>query len=130
MYPKPDRSDHNPNFVKSAENEALDIGWNEGFLSDGRPYRAECWAEDQVTMLTFFFSTNGMENYSDAMFIELLGKEELVEFLSEETYVSAMPVTDASGNDMWSVNVVIGSEDELLARDSVKLRAYDKENVP
>jgi len=36
MYPKPDRSDQTPNFVKSAENDAIDIGWNEGNLSDGR----------------------------------------------------------------------------------------------
>jgi hypothetical protein len=58
------------NFVKSEENEALDLGWSEGFLSDSRPYRVECWAENQVTMLTIFFSTGGMENYSDLMFKE------------------------------------------------------------
>jgi len=30
-------------------------GWNEGLMADGLPYRAECWAMDQITMLTFFF---------------------------------------------------------------------------
>ena len=54
MYPKSNRSNQTQNYVKSEENTVLDIGWNEGILSDGRPYRAECWAEDQVTMLTFF----------------------------------------------------------------------------
>ena len=53
MYPKPNRSDQKQNFVKTADDEALDIGWNEGFLSDGRPYRVECWAENHITMLTF-----------------------------------------------------------------------------
>ena len=126
MYPKPDRSEQTQNFVKSKENEALDIGWNEGFLADGRPYRAECWAESQITMLTFFFSTAGMENYSDSMFKGLLSKENLVHFITDEPQVSAMPFSDAGGNDMWSVNVVMGTEDELLAKDSISLRAYEK----
>jgi hypothetical protein len=76
------------NFVKSEENEALDLGWSEGFLSDSRPYRVECWAENQVTMLTIFFSTGGMENYSDLMFKELLSKENLVQFVTDNPHVS------------------------------------------
>jgi hypothetical protein len=42
--PKPDRSNSPPNLVKTDENPNLDLGWNEGFLTDGRPYRAEYWA--------------------------------------------------------------------------------------
>ena len=126
MYPKPDRSDQTQNFIKSEENPAIDLGWSEGYLSDNRPYRVECWAEFQVTMLTFFFSTDGMENYSDLMFKELLSREKLVQFVSDNPYVSAKPFTDASGNDMWSVNVVIGTEDELHTRDSTNLQAYEK----
>ena len=126
MYPKPDRSNQTQNFVKSEENEAIDLAWGEGFLSDSRPYRVECWAEFQVTMLTFFFSTAGMENYSDLMFKELLSKEKLIQFVTNTPIISAMSFTDPSGNEMWSVNVVIGNEDGLLARDSVNLRAFEK----
>ncbi len=126
MYPKPDRSNQTQNFVKSEENPAIDLGWNEGLLSDGRPYRVECWAEYQITMLTFFFSTTGMENYSDLMFKELLGKEKLVQYAAANPHVSAMLFTDPSGNEMWSVNVVIGIEDELHAIDSTNLQAYER----
>jgi hypothetical protein len=35
-----------------------------------------------------------------------------------------MRVTDASGNELWSVSVCVGNEDEILARDRVALRAY------
>ena len=62
-----------------------------------------------------------MENYSDQNFRELLSNERLVQFISSEPCLSAMPFTDASGNDMWSVNVVIGTEDGLFAKDSVNL---------
>jgi len=129
MYPKPDRSDQTRNFIKTEENGAIDLGWGEGFLSDSRPYWVECWAEFQVTMITFFFSTNGMEDYSDLMFKELLSREKLVQFVSETPVVSAMSFTDASGNEMWSVNVVIGTEDGLLAKDSMNLQKYGEPTV-
>lgn len=124
-YPKPDRSSYEIKKDK-AEDGSIDIGWNEGFLSDARPFRAECWAQDQVTALTIFFSTKGLENYSDKDFKNLLEKEGLVKFAPGEAHVSAMPVTDASGNDMWSVNIVVGDEEETYVLDSVVVRPYER----
>jgi hypothetical protein len=126
MYPKPDRSDQTPNFVKSEENDALDLGWNEGVLSDSRPYHIECWAVDQITMLTFFFSTAGIEHYSEIMLKGLLVEEKLVQFIKKDAPLETMRMTDGGGNEMWSVNVVIATEDELFANDLISLRAYDK----
>jgi hypothetical protein len=126
MYPKPDRSDYKPNFSRTAENDVLDLGWAEGTLSDGRPYRAECWAQDQITMLTLFVPFKGMEHYNDEMFQALLSKEGLIEFLGEP-YVSAAPIQDVRGNEIWSINVVIGTEDGLCARDSIRLRRCEHE---
>ena len=123
-YPKPDRSDQVRNFVKSADNETLDIGWSEGALSDGRPYCAECWAEDQLTLLTLFLSSLGMESYTDDMFRALLEAEGLVRFLTDDRYVSAKRFMDAGGNDVWSVNIVIGDDETLFAKDNVHLNAY------
>ncbi len=124
MYPKPDRSDHEPNFTKTDENEVIDIGWSDGELSDGRPYRTECWAESHITMMTFFFSTAGLESRSERQLQELLASEGLVRFLSDEKHLCAKKITDAGGNDMWSVNVVIGTEEELLAKTHLHLRPY------
>ena len=61
-YAKPDRSNFTPNFRKTPENPDLDIGWAEGSLSDGRPYRLECWAADQITNITVFVSRLGLEH--------------------------------------------------------------------
>jgi hypothetical protein len=124
MYPKPDRSDYKPTRTKTAEDPSLDIGWDEGFLTDGRPYRVECWAEEGITMLTYFFSTRGLETYSNEQFASFLEAESLVQFLDGRRYVSAMPVTDAAGNDMWSVNVVVGDEDDTYIHDKTNLRSY------
>jgi hypothetical protein len=126
MYPKPDRSNIIPNFVKTPENDALDLGWAEGVLSDGRPFRAECWAQDQITMLTLFFSVMDLENHTDQMFKDMLVKENLIEFVGDKAILQATTIKDIVGNDMWSVNIVIGTEDGLYARDSVGLKSYQR----
>lgn len=123
-YPRPDRSAFKPNFRKSHEQPALDIGWAEGTLKDGRPYRAECWAEDGVTSLTFFLSRIGLEKLNDADFAALLETEGLLRFTGAARYVAARPLTDSSGNDMWSVNVVVGDDENTFLVDKLELRAY------
>ena len=126
-YPKPDRSKLIPNFVKTADNDVLDIGWAEGFLSDGHPYRAEYWAQDQIGMVTFFFSIKGMEAHTDAMFQALLVNEDLVEFPNARTHLSASKLLDWSGNPMWSVNVVIDTEEGLFARPLIGFNRFVQE---
>lgn len=124
-YPEPDRSDFEPNFAKTGENPAVDVGWARGTLSDGRPFRAECWAEGGATYLTLFFSRAGLENATAEAVGVLLEGEGLLSFTSERRPVSARPYTDASGNDLLTVTVVVGSEGDLLAKDSLDLRPYE-----
>ena len=38
--------------------------------------------------------------------------------------MSASKIKDASGNKMWSVNVVIGDEEETYAEDAFPLSSY------
>ena len=123
--PKPDRSDHQPNLAKTAANPVLDLGWNEGFLSDARPYRVEFWAEDQVSSVTFFMSTSGIENMSKAQFADLLEREQLIAYRPDSRRSAfAVPVTDASGNSVWSVNVVVGDDEQTFADVLVAIRPY------
>ncbi len=75
-------------------------------------------------MLTYFFSTRGLETYVNEQFASLLEAEGLIRFLDERHRISAMPVTDAAGNDMWSVNVVVGDEDATYVSDNTKRRSY------
>lgn len=124
-YSTPDRSSHRPNLAKTPENEVLDLAWNVGQLSDGRPYRVEAWAQDQITLWTFFMSTEGIEQMTKPEFAELLVREGLVAFTSSKRYVQAEKFIDESGNEMWSVNVVVGDSDETFVNEPVlPLRPY------
>lgn len=124
-YPKPDRSTHRPNRVKTPENEQLDIGWAEGALSDGRPWRLELWAQDQITSATVFLSSSGLETCSAGQLAELLEREGIIRW-APDARRSAYPalITDASGNPMWSINVIIGIDDDPPVADSVPVRPY------
>lgn len=127
-YPKPDRSSHRPNFAKTVENDTIDIGWAEGTLSDGRPYRVECWAQDQVTCVQCYFSSDGLEELDRSGLQQFLEREGLVRFLSDHRYADGRWVSDASGNSMWEVNVVVGDEDELYAEADIPLKPYPRSN--
>src|ERR1700689_2549166 len=99
-YPKPDRSDFKPHLSKTPENEILDLGWQEGVLTDGRPFKGEFWCQDQISMITFFFSTVGLENISKEEMERLLESEDL---MNEEPVRRLMRVekfTAASANKM------------------------------
>ncbi len=123
-HPVPDRSHKTPNFVKTAENDALDIGRAEGRLSDGRPYRAEYWCRDQVTMLTIFFSALGLEAATDSDLGQLLVSERLIRFGDGPRYVAGARFTDPSGHELWSVNVVVGDDEDLFVEESRPLTSY------
>ena len=94
-------------------------------MSDGRPYRIECWAQDQITCVTVFISTEGLETYSNAQFVELLERERIVWWKpGAGKSAAAVPLTDASGNSIWSVNVVIGAGDDEPVANSTDIRSY------
>lgn len=113
-----------PNFTKTAENDVLDVGWYEGTFSDGRPFRTECWCQDQVTMITFFFSTIDLENASQGEIAGLLVSENLVRFNSDKRYLAARRFVDPSGNEMWSINIVVGDGETVFLEDRVLFKAY------
>ena len=67
-------------FCRKDEDGVIDIGWCEGVLSDGRAFRAEMWAQDQISMLTLFFSTAGLETLEPDAMKRFVEKECLVTF--------------------------------------------------
>jgi hypothetical protein len=114
-FPLPNRSKQ-PVRSKKDESGVLDIGWSEGVLSDGRAFRAEMWTQDQISLLTIFFSTKNMEE---------LDGDALRHFVESE----AKHVDDI-GNELWSVNIVVGNEDGTFISDSVPIFPYSNSGEP
>jgi uncharacterized protein (DUF433 family) len=128
-YPRPDRSNYRPNFVKTDENDQIDLACREGAFADGRPYRAELWAQDQLTCLTVFFSSAGLEQLTNAAACDLLEREGIVTYTPTAGLRSAyaVPFADAAGNALWSVNVVLVDEESVYADAPGPFLTYPKD---
>lgn len=91
----------------------VNIGWNAGLLDKKRPFFVECWAVDQMTMLTVYFSTKKIEDMS---------AEELDRWLQDVGYYSnrnenhLVPTVNKfkkpDGDEFFSINIGVGIEDE------------------
>ena len=115
-YPTVNRSSFKPNFVKRDSDDQIDISFAEGIFSDGRPFRVEFWAANQVSYLTYYFSSVNIENLSESDLKEYLKSEHVIEFKDEEfrssgftgINVDARKRLDDSGNEIWEVTVIVG----------------------
>ena len=128
-FPIPDRTKRPILFTKDQDG-VIDVGWCEGVLSDGRAFRAEMWAQDQVSSLTFFFSTFGLEDLDQEAMKRLVEHEGLVSFRSGPSYCAAAKYIDCAGNQVWSVNIVVGDEDQTYIDNSVPIFPYPRDGEP
>lgn len=124
MYPVPNRANHKPNLDLTPEKDYVDVGWSAGRLSDGRPFRVEYWYWEEVSILTYFMSTKGIENATESHFKELLVDEGLLTFTSRDPVIKSKKIRDASGNEMWSINVAVGDQDEIFVSDELYINRY------
>ncbi len=125
-YPAPDRSRRRILYSRD-EDGVIDIGWCEGLLADGRPFRVEMWAQDGLSMLTIFFSTIGLEGASQKDLGDLIVAESLVSFRPDvPERCDPHLFTDDTGCAFWSVNVFVGDEDRSFLQGSIRIVAYSR----
>ncbi len=99
-------------FPKRSEYGEHNVGWSAGAYDETRPFFAECWAEDGVTVLTVFISAIGME---DASAEELIGRLEEIGWLTcpeGSTPCELLRYRDRLGNEFYSLNVCVGDEEK------------------
>ena len=88
------------------------LGWDAGLLEGNRPYFMICWATCGITMLTYYVSAAGIEDYGEKELLQMLEKAKLVKVLDpEKPRTKAMKFTEDSGNEFFSVNITAGDED-------------------
>lgn len=89
-----------------------DIGWNAGLLLDSRPFFAECWAKDGMTMMTFYLSTRGIEDYSGDDVIRLIHESGFFHFKEPgQRGFEALKFNTSKGEEFFSVTIPVGFDD-------------------
>lgn len=78
-------------------------------------------------MITFFFSTVGLENTSKEEMERLLESEDLIKFKLGRRSVRVEKIKDASANEMYSVNVMVGDDEETLVEGGRPMNGYPRD---
>ncbi|MCA2989855.1 hypothetical protein [Gemmatimonas sp.] len=130
-YPAVDRSDFVPNFDGHMGDHVFDIGWAEGVLGDGRPFRMECWGLAGSTGVTVFMASEGLTGPDAIATAEavqaLLERSGVITLLAPHDLQesSLHHFTDPSGTACLSISYVVADEwDEYFVTAHPLLTSY------
>lgn len=125
-YPRPTRLGYVASPWEPDENGVLDVGYALGRLSDGRPYRLECWRMDEMLMATIMFSSLYLEGYCRRDMPLLLELEGIVSFDTGKgrPRLQAAQTRDDAGQAVWALNVQLAAGQTGYARVAVPLQRY------
>ena len=114
-------------FPARTETGDLNIGWDVGIVSDNRPYFGECWAAG-YTVLTYFISTRGIEDYSVEQIEKMLSDAGIVRYKMPRKYITSVrKFFDSNDNEFFSINIIVGDDEGTYVEGS-NIFGYSKLN--
>ena len=124
-YDAPCRVGYVPPPYEPDEDGVMDVSYLTGTMSDGRPFRLECWRMEEMLMLTVLFSSQGLSAYSRADMPLLLEGEEILRFVGTgKPKLQAAQTTDDVGQKMWALNLMLANNKGTYAELLVQLHSY------
>lgn len=123
-YITPRRVDFTPSPLEPDDDGVQDVGYRMGKLSDGRPYRLECWRMDDMLMVTIMFADTALSTYKRADMLLLVEAEELVHFNGEKRSLQAAMTEDDAGNKVWALNIMLANHKGVYGEIVGELRRY------
>lgn len=106
----------------TSDTEVCNLGFKEGELSDGRPYRIESFYSYGVESLTIFISIEGLEEKSMNDIKKMIVKEGLLDIMKDNILIDK--IIDEDDNEFLAINVPINDHGEDLNRCLIKLDDY------
>lgn len=92
----------------------------EGITISGWNYSCEYWAVDQISNFTYYFDKNIVGVIDKENILNFLEGEKLAIFYGDKKYVAMGEIVDRSGQNLVSINIVIGDDENLFA-DAITL---------
>ena len=103
-------------------------------MRDGRAFYAEYWNEFGLDVMTWFFSTQGLETLDAEQLGRLLEAEGLIRYPADSDQQCRPRLTsakrpDEAGQEMWLVNVPFADEDDVWVECLSPIQGYESESV-
>ncbi len=115
-----------PDYPDTKTISAIEIGWSEGVLSDGRPWLASLWENDDgdCTLSITYPSADHEDEEEECHLIQRLLDEELVVPLGEEIeYFVAEKRDDLfSPVPIWMIDILMSNAENEWARPGFPVR--------
>ena len=107
----------------TSDSEVCNLGYAEGELSDGRPYRMESFYSYGIETLTIFISIEGLEEKSMNDIKKMIVKEGLVDIMRDNVLIDE--TTDEDENEFLAINIPLVDHDEEMNKCLIKLKDFD-----
>ena len=132
-FPMPDFSIKRRVFRFEATNTRVDTGRCSAYwtMADGRKCISEYTVDRQGNLYeTYFFSSEGIEALSPKRLFERVKDSHLSYEHDPDIELIAKMILDSAGQNMWSVDVCIAKEAQLLRTRPPYFLFYHKPNIP
>lgn len=106
-----------------SDTEVCNIGYNEGVLNDGRPYRLELWSSYGITNVTIFLSIIDLEELSEDDIKRMLIKNKIIEVIKDDIYITELE--DSTDNTFLSINVPLEDHEGIINKLLVHTKDFD-----
>ena len=109
----------------TSDTEVCNIGYHEGTLSDGRPYRIEVWSAFGIETATIFISTQDIEDKDVKFLKKLIQDNKIIDIFDDRLDVTR--TVDYEENEFYSINIPLVDHDEEINTLLVNLKDYYEE---
>ena len=109
----------------TSDTEVCNIGYHEGKLSDGRPYRVEVWSAFEIETATIFISTQDIEDKDVKYLKKLIQDNKIIDIYDDRLDVTR--TVDYEDNEFYSINIPLIDHDEEINTLLVNLKDYYEE---
>ena len=94
------------------EDGGYNIGWYAGLLDEKRPFFAECWAIDHITMLTIYVSTKGIESITPGELDRWFQDIGYYKQKGKDNTPTVRKLKNPQGNEFFAVDICVGVDKE------------------
>ena len=120
------------NYPRNADRPDVEIGWAQGFLSDGRPWSASILEDDEgdrVLALSYPALPHEDEN-AEQVIQYLIAERLLVPLVNELEFIVAEQRDDLlSKEPVWMIEVLLSNADQTWARPGFTVRELSEYRV-
>ena len=126
--PLPQRDPEDISFDGIQDSSSKKIGYVEGRLKNGYPFRLECAQYNGFKVISVFVSTMGLVGVTGEELDEYLREQELYEVY--DTKPAIYTYVDKKNNEFWRIDVLLESDGNIFSSSPLSIEEFSYGHTP